>query len=333
MSRKSSVLLFGDINVDNIFLLSEFPDPGRDGFANHVEMHLGGVVCNSAAVLEGLGQPTKLLAAVGDDMWSKFVDDELRKAQIDSQYVVKKSDLQTGLIFIAVTPNGERTMFCHRGANIAYRPGDIPEDVLDGVCLVAMTGYVFLEAPQCDTAWKLIDLAAKRHIPISMDTGLDPVILAPNAIKDVLPYLSLLITGEAEAERLTNATTHQGQRDAFIACGLKQVAVKLGRRGAWLGWAGGLQTSPAFQVQVVDTTSAGDAFTAGLVYGYVHGLSPSGSLLLANALGGLATTVYGAARIGGDDILSFLEERHQHVDVDDDREVFTEVIQGLSTSV
>ena len=332
MSPKSSVLLFGDINVDNIFLLSEFPYPGRDGFANHVEMHLGGAVCNSAAVMEGLRQPTRLLGAVGDDMWSNFVYDELRKAHIDSQHVVIKPELQTGLIFIAVTPNGERTMFCHRGANIAFNSADLHQDVLEDISLVALSGYVFIEAPQRDTAWKLIEMAAERRIPISMDTGLDPVILAPDAIKDVLPYLSLLITGEVEAERLTNLVDHRDQRDAFLASGIEQVALKLGRKGAWLGWEGGWLSSPAFRVQVVDTTSAGDAFTAGLVYGYLHGFSQHGSLLLANALGGLATTVYGAARIGRDSILSFLEDVNQTIDGDHDREALAEVIQGLRRS-
>jgi len=332
LNPKSSVLLFGDINVDNIFLLSEFPDPGRDGFSNHVEMHLGGAVCNSAAVLEGLGQPTRLLGAVGDDMWSKFVYEELWKATIDSQHVVIKPDLHTGLIFIAVTPNGERTMFCHRGANIGFNPTDLHQDVLDDISLVALSGYVFLEAPQHDTAWKLIEMAAERHIPISMDTGLDPVILSPDAIKDVLPYVSLLITGEAEAERLTHAATRQGQRDAFLAYGIDQVAIKLGRKGAWLGWERGSYSSPAFQVQVVDTTSAGDAFTAGMIYGYLHGFSPPGSLLLANALGGLATTVYGAARIGREDILSFLEDKNQTNDTERDCAAWAEVIQGLRRS-
>jgi sugar/nucleoside kinase (ribokinase family) len=241
--------------------------------------------------------------------------------------------LHTGLIFIAVTPNGERTMFCHRGANIAFNPADLHQDVLDDISLVALSGYAFLEAPQRDTAWKLVEMAAERQIPICMDTGLDPVILDPEAIKAVLPYLSLLISGEAEAEGLTHVGNRQGQCDALLAYGIEQVAVKLGRNGAWLGWERGLHASPAFKVQVVDTTSAGDAFTAGLVYGYLYGFSPRGSLLLANALGGLATTVYGAARIGRGDILSFLEAQNQAIDAQYDHEAFTEVIQGLRRSL
>lgn len=333
MNPKSSVLLFGDINVDNIFLLSEFPDPGRDGFANHVEMHLGGAVCNSAAVMQGLGQPTRLLSAVGDDIWSGFVMEELRKANIDTQHVVKKLGVQTGLIFIAVTPNGERTMFCHRGANTDFKPDDLNQEVLDNVCMLSLSGYVFIDAPQRDAAWKLLEMAAKQNIPICMDTGLDPVIMASDEIREVLPYVSVLITGKREAERLTKAEKPQDQLTAFLDFGCEQVAIKLGHEGAWLGWQGGWLKSPAFPVQVVDTTSAGDAFTAGLIYGYLHSFSPNASLLLANALGGLATTVYGASRIDRQDILSFLNKMWSAASVTDDEMVFSEVIQGLGTAV
>ncbi len=333
MSPKPSVLQFGDINVDNIFKLSEFPDPGRDAYANHVEMHLGGVGCNSAAVMVGLGQPTMLLGAVGDDIWSDFVFAELQKANIDVQHVMIKPGLQTGLIFIAVTPNGERTMLSHRGVNLTFRPEDLPANILDNVCLLALSGYLFLEAPQCDAAWRLLEMAAKHDIPVSMDTGLDPVILAPNIIRDVLPYISILITGDEEAQELTQNTDPQDQVDALIELGIEQVAIKLGREGAWLGWEGGLLREPAFSVDVVDTTSAGDAFTAGLIYGYLNDFSPGGSLLLANALGGLATTVHGAARISRQDVLSFLHKVNQEKAEFRDKNAFLEVIQRLSVSI
>jgi len=329
LSPKPSVLLFGDINVDNIFMLSEFPEPGRDGYANHIEMHLGGVGCNSAAVVAGLGQPTKLLGAVGDDIWSDFVIAELRKAKVDVQHVMVKPGLKTGLIFIAVTPNGERTMFSHRGVNLTFSPEDLPANILDNVCLLALSGYLFLEPPQCDAAWRLLELAANKNIPVSMDTGLDPVILAPDTIREVLPHISVLITGDAEAQELTQTNHPQDQVDKLIEIGVEQVAIKLGQEGAWLGWNGGLLREPAFQVDVVDTTSAGDAFSAGLIYGYLNHFSPGGSLLLANALGGLATTVYGAARISRQDVSSFLQKIQQESAERHNMEAVREVIQRL----
>jgi ribokinase len=325
-----SVLMFGDINIDNTFMLSEFPAPGRDGYADHIEMQIGGTVCNSALVMQGLGQPTSVLGSVGDDIWSRFIFEELRKASVDSSHVVIKPNTHTGLIFIAVTPNGERTMLSHRGANTAIQPEDLDQDIFDDICLLELSGYVFLRDPQRETAWRLVEMAGDRNIPISMDTGLDPVILAPDSIREVLPHLSVLITGGAEAERLAHANEYQSQINALLSLGPEQVAIKLGHEGAVLGWADGTLFSSAFPVNVLDTTGAGDAFSAGMLYGYLHNFSPNGSLLLANAMGGLATTVYGAARMQRGEVVSFLLQMRQILGADRDDQAFSEVLQHLS---
>ena len=312
---EGSVLFFGDINVDNIFKLPEFPEPGRDGFATHTEMHLGGAVCNSAVVCQKMGQPASLLGVVGEDLWADFVYSELKRAGINADHVFIKAGEKTGLIFIAVTPDGERTMLSYRGVNLKIQPLDITENVLDDIRLVQFSGYAFLESPQKESAWRLLKLAIDRRIPISLDTGLDPVLLASDDIHEVLPHLSLLITGEREARLLTGMDNHQDQVDELLSLGLQQIAIKLGSRGALIGCENDVFKQPAFPVTVVDTTSAGDAFSAGLIYGYLNGLSPDSSLTLANALGGMATTVYGAAWIGREDVLSFLRE-HQNLQED-----------------
>lgn len=309
---EGSVLFFGDINVDNIFKLPEFPEPGRDGFATHTEMHLGGAVCNSAVVCQKLGQPASLLGVVGEDLWSDFVYSELKRAGINADHVFIKQGEKTGLIFIAVTPDGERTMLSYRGANLKIQPADVAENVLDNISMVQFSGYAFLKSPQKEAAWRLLELAQDRGIPISLDTGLDPVLLASDDIHEVLPHLSLLITGEKEAELLTGKVEHQDQINELLSLGLEQIAIKLGSRGALIGFDNRFFKQRAFPVTVIDTTSAGDAFSAGLIYAYMNGLDPDASLTLANALGGLATTVYGAAWIGREDVLSFLRE-HQNM--------------------
>jgi ribokinase len=301
-----SVLFFGDINVDNIFTLPEIPEPGRDGYASHTKMSLGGAVCNSAVVMQRLGQPSALLGVVGEDLWADFVFSELKRAQINADTVFVKPGEKTGLIFIVVTPNGERTMFSYRGVNTHIQPEDLPEKLLDNVSLIQLSGYAFMESPQQETAWCLLEMASSHGIPICMDTGLDPVIHRAETLRDVLPYLTVLITGQQEAFLLTQLYDPQDQIDALLSAGLNQVGIKLGAEGAILGWQDGMLQQSAFQVQVRDTTSAGDAFSAGLIYAYLHDFSPRASLTLANALGGLATTVYGAAWIGREEVSSFL---------------------------
>jgi len=238
---------------------------------------------------------------------SLYAIDELNRLNIDLSCVFQKKDVGSGLIFIAVTNNGERTMFCYRGANTYIAPEDISPPILDDVVLVQISGYVFLESPQRETAWKLINIAHSHNIPISMDSGLDPVILQRDEIKQVLPYLSLFITGEEEAKRLTSGKSLREQIQELVSLGIEWVSIKLGGAGAILAWETGELNFPAFDVTVRDTTGAGDAFSAGLIYAFINKFSPCTSLVLANALGGLATTVFGGAKIGRSEINNFLQ--------------------------
>ena len=302
-----SVLLFGDLNVDNILSVPEIPTAGHDAYASRVETHLGGAVCNSSVVFEKLYQSTRMLGAIGQDHWGEFVLHELQRAGVDTRFIVRKSAQGTGLIFIGVIPNGERTMFSYRGANTMLSPQDVPDSVLEGVSLVQLSGYVFISPNQCQTAFHLIEMAQSRGIPVSLDTGLDPLEREPEIFRQVLPHLTLCITGEEEAALLTGKPDLKDQASALLAQGMKMVAIKLGGRGAYLAWPQGELLLPAFKVEVKDTTGAGDAFSAGLVYGWLHGYSPCASGALANALGGLSTTYYGAAWIGRDEVLPFLQ--------------------------
>ncbi len=302
-----SVLLFGDLNVDNILTIPEIPAAGRDVYASQVETHLGGAVCNSAVILQGLHQPTRMLGAIGTEQWSEFLIHELQRAGVDTRYIVHKSATGTGLIFIGVTPNGERTMFSFRGANTLLEPGDVPEDILDGVALVQFSGYVYIDSPQREAAYRLVELARARGIPITLDTGLDPLLRQPEIFRQVLPQLAVCITGPEEARILTGFADLQEQATALLDQGIQLLAIKLGGRGAYLAWPHGRLLLPAFEVEVKDTTGAGDAFSAGLIYGWMHGFSPCASGALANALGGLATTCIGAAWLRRAEVLAFLQ--------------------------
>jgi len=110
----------------------------------------------------------------------------------------------------------------------------------------------------------------------------------------VVPRLSLLILGEQEACSLTQLDEPGAAVDALLAAGASRVAVKRGQDGASLYGPTGTVHWPAFDVPSVDTTGAGDAFSAGLLYGLLSGLEDPAAALLASACGALATTVWGA---------------------------------------
>lgn len=306
--KPGSVLLLGDLNVDTMMPVPFFPSPGRDGLVEHVGVHVGGGVANSAVVLARLGQPAALITARGADVWGDYITPLLEQAGVSMQAVLTRPDGTTGLTLVISTPDGERTMFSYRGANTLLRPEDIQPDWLDGAALLHLAGYAFMKSPQREAAWRAMALARERGIPISLDTGLEPVLQFPDQIRAALDWLSIGVLGPEEAETLLGTRESHAVMDDLLRRGIRLVGVKLGGRGCILANAGERMEFPIFHVRTVDTTGAGDAFSAGLIHAWLHHYSLAATGTLASALGALATTVYGAGlnEPGRAEVIEFL---------------------------
>ena len=214
-------------------------------------------------------------------------------------------------MFTAVTPDGERTMFGQRGANPHTDPATISPDSLRGVDLLHLSGYALLQAPQRQAALRALDLALREGLPVTLDTAYLPALQMPEVLRQCLPGLDACILGLPEAGAMLGAGEPEAAVSALLEAGVRLAALKLGAAGCLLADGATRCISPAFPVDVVDTTGAGDAFSAGVIYACLHGLSLPALGVLANALGGLATTIPGAgmALPGREETLAFLRRQ------------------------
>jgi ribokinase len=303
------ILMLGDINIDTVWPVSEFPTPGRDAYAKSVKVSIGGAVVNTAIVLDKLGQPTGLLSCVGNDIWADQAAETLGQTRINQAYICAKAEYTTGLIFLIVTPDGERTMYSCRGANAQYEIKDVVENAFNNAGMLHISGYALVESPQKEAAWRAVELAKKYQVPICLDTGLDPVIQNPKDLCHLMPELTICITGTKETAALFNLSAHEEAADHLLSLGVQLAAIKLGEKGCYV--AGGKEKHfiPSFRVNAVDTTGAGDSFTAGLIYGWMNGMNLPACAIMGNALGALATTVYGSGLSlpGKQTVLDFLK--------------------------
>jgi ribokinase len=305
------VLLVGDICVDLLMAVDVYPDHGADGIADRLEMQLGGGITNSAVVLSRLGVTAVPLACTGVDAWADYLLDRMAAAGLDNQHICTRPDLVTGITIVMVTPDGERTMFSYRGANSAYRPEDVSEKAFDGAGWLHLSAYALLEAPQRDAMWRAIELARQHAIPISLDLNDDVLSRQPYEVMRLLPLLDTCILGRPEVVWVGGEAGFEAGIDRLLEMGAALVAVKLGSDGCLLANAGQRLSFPPFPVQTVDTTGAGDAFSAGIVYACQKNLSLQATAVLASALGALTATVHGAglAVPGRAEMLAFLEKQ------------------------
>jgi ribokinase len=293
--KRANVFLFGDINLDISMFVPEFPQPGQDVYVDKLLFNLGGSATNTGIVISQLGLIPRLLGSVGMDPNGDYLITALKDFGLDSSRVQRKTQIPSGQIFLTVLPDGERTMYSFRGANVLTNPQDIPLVWFETTDLLHLSGYTFLQNPQRETALSLIATAHEKNIPISMDSGLDPVVHAHAEMKPVLSQLDICILGQREGTILTGRDNPEDIISAAFDLGIKCVALKMGTQGCIIGLNGDVFRLPALSIQVIDTTGSGDAFSAGILISWLNRFTLPDMCMLANSLGAYAATQYGPA--------------------------------------
>ena len=306
------VVTFGDINVDIIARVPNYPPPGGDSLAEGVDVRAGGSAANTAIVLSKFGLDVSIIARVGEDILADFALSDLRQAGVDLSLVQRDAEFRTGLIFAAVTPDGERTFFSCRGANTRTVLEPKGEQLVQEAKVLHVSGYAFVEGLQRDAALSAMEEAHRSGVPVSVDLGVEVMTALREDMLKMLSMVSMVFPNRAVAEWLTGKRGAHEWVMTLLSHGTELVGLKLGDQGCLIGSTQGVFSVPAFQVIPVDDIGAGDSFDAGLLLGQIGGLSLQASGILANMLGATATTVTGGGiSLPGPEVaLSFLEE-HQ----------------------
>lgn len=293
-NRTPRVLVLGDINVDVLGRLEAPLLIGGDSMSSGLEFHLGGVGANAAVALARWGIPVRLLGSVGRDWFGDRALGALQGEGVDISCVRRIGSAPTGLVFIAVEPGGQRTMFGSRGANAEITLPTDAQQYWEGITAVHLTGYALLSSSGEQAARRLLKEARERGLSTSLDVGNSPSRQAPEAILQVAEGLDILIAAFDEAVALSGQSDVRRVVEALEQRGPRHVLLKRGEAGCWFREQGMLVNAPAFPVHTVDTTGAGDVFTAALLWARLEGWTWPESAVLANAAGGLAATVVGA---------------------------------------
>ncbi|RME79758.1 MAG: carbohydrate kinase family protein [Chloroflexi bacterium] len=307
------VIVIGDINIDVNLTIPSFPMPGHEAVATTAQMHTGGSAVNTAIALARMDIDVGFIGRVGKDALAEKALADLRAAGVDCSQVQVDPAVGTGLIFIAVTPDGERTMFGARGANVFTDPAAIDSAYFQNCRWLHLSGYSFLAYHQYQTVLAALDLAESTpYTRVSLDVGTEPALKARRQILELLPRLDVIFPNETELTLLGNGRPVPQCLDYLMdGRGSCAVVTKQGARGSLLAVGDKRAVIPAFEVEVRDTTGAGDCFDAGVVMGRLVGLSWEASVALGNALGGWAATFEGAGASHIDrNVVARLVEKH-----------------------
>jgi ribokinase len=295
---RPEIFVLGDINADIIGRVSSWPEPGQECLAESLELHCGGVGANCAIALRRWGVSVHLIGCVGKDEFGGFLLKTLAASGVSLRWVRRTAEAMTGMLYINVTTDGQRTFFGSRGANqLVRRLGYGGSKLLERAKAASLMGYSFLDKGGEAAARQIIAAVRRKNGWVSLDAGMEPSQRIPEKILRVARTVDLLFVSSEEATTLTGYRKPEHAFNALLKLAIPEVVMKLGRRGCLIVGDGTMRRVPSFQVQAVDSTGAGDAFTAAFLQGRLRGWHIAEAALAANAAGAAAARAVGAGEL------------------------------------
>jgi len=288
---RNKVVVVGSYNTDLTIRAKRIPRPGETVIGGILSEGGGGKGANQAVAAARAGAEVSFVARVGNDAHGSDGLQRLMADHIDTRHVIRDTELSTGVAFIVVDERGENSIVVATGANGHLSPSDI-EQAHDAI-LAANVLLVQLESPLA---------AVQAAIHAARQNGA-LVILNPAPAQplpgDLLCDVNILTPNKLEAEMITGMSISDDASLRRVAqhildVGVDNVMITLGHRGVFIATKNAMELTSAYNVQVVDSTGAGDVFSGSLAAFLAEGMTIEESARMAIASASLSVTRMGA---------------------------------------
>jgi len=251
-----------------------------------------------------------ILCALGDDGAGRLVESELLRNGVDLSLIVQPEEHFTPVTTMFVRNDGSRQSITNRAHTANFHPEHFVSSFLNTQSLIL--GSLF-RAPFDDpqVIFSVVSSAKKAGVLVVADTKLPNFrFLTLDDIKDSLQNIDFITPNEDEARYFTDKENPEEMADVFLSYGVSNVIIKMGSKGCFFKNASETVTLPAYKIDAVDATGAGDNFVAGFVSELVKGNTVKNALSFANACGAICTTAVGAntALKDREQVMNFLSE-------------------------
>jgi ribokinase len=293
MAKQSFIAVVGSANVDLTTFNEVFPKPGETIFGKKFDLGFGGKGANQAVAARLCGANVGMVAKVGSDLFGPATIKNFEAQGIDASCVRIAEGISSGVAPIFVEPSGQNRIIVVKGANDALSPEDV--DAAAPMLRKADAIILQFEIP-LRTVYHTVKFAKANGIRCIVN----PAPAQPVEFNE-LEAADYFIPNESEAEAITGmpakSVEEAKQCAAFLLRqGMRRVVVTLGERGSLLAGPDSSEFIPAFKVQAVDTTGAGDAFIGSLAVFLGEGVPEIEALRRANLYAALSTMKVGTQK-------------------------------------
>ena len=265
MSGEMRALCAGVHVLDVLVRPVEAIPEGQGGeLVEEIRVTAAGSAGGTALVLAKLGASVRSAGAIGRDAAGDMLLALLERDGVDTELLVRRDDVQTSASVLPIRPSGERPAFHVVGANGTFVPDDVPGEAIESATHLHLGGPEFMGG---EAAAPMLRRARTSGVVTSAD------VLAPGEpglldwIAPALAELDYFLPNGDQVLALTGADSLEDGCRALIERGVGCVAATRGAEGVLVVDADGAHSVPAFEVEAVDTTGCGDAFSAGFLRG------------------------------------------------------------------
>jgi len=285
------IVVIGSTNTDMVVKAARIPAPGETILGGRFLMNPGGKGANQAVAAARLGGDVTFVAKVGDDLFGREAKALFKKEGIRTEHVLTDASEPSGVALIMVDAKGENCISVASGANGTLRPADLEtaRSEIEQAGVVLMQLETPIDTVLCAAQW-----AAAKGVTVILNPA--PACALP---AELMGCISLITPNESEAElltgvKVTDEATAQAAAAALCAKGIGRVVITMGAQGAYVYESGRGMFVPAFPVQAVDTTAAGDVFNGALAVALTEGQVLAEAVRFAAKAASISVTRLGA---------------------------------------
>lgn len=306
--------VIGDVTVDHLYHLDHLPAPGKEVTPRRSTMQPGGSGGTISVTLARLGHSVTLAACVGEDPFAEYALAEIKASGVSLGAIQRDPEHLTSTITVMQTATGQRAMISDGAANRQLDAAKLKKRDIETADALIISAYSLTEGPQREYAKKAIEIAqkAKNPVPLFIDLGTGAVEKVGSSLVEEVRGADYLTLNQNELLALTGTKSLSAGLAKLAEAGVERVAVKVGKMGSvvWTPQDTELVDAVPPEGTVIDSTGAGDTFTAAFAHATLSGLSLAQAARVANAAGALAATAVGAQRkaISAEDLARFLPE-------------------------
>ncbi len=289
------VVVLGDLVMDYTLAVERLPiRAGEHQYVSTIQTSPGGAA-NTLIMGARLGLPMQAVGTVGKDEAGHALQQALQTQQIDTSNIALE-DVSTPVVYCLTAPDGQHVFLGHisKPAQDALRSSWA--QAIQNASALFFDGWNYRGGHQRASV-EAADVAASHHVPVFFDVGPDYQNFDADWVAQVLARTHTLFATEDELRGLLQAAEEEPLEVTArraLQRGVQRVIVKQGVSGCSMVSDEGVEHHAGYTVAVQDTTGAGDALAAAVIYAHLHGFSSSDTLALANAAGATAVTRLGA---------------------------------------